>query len=68
MLADLNFAFVYFDDILLKRESRTLRIEYIHELFKNISDFGFKLSEGKCDLFIYEIKRPRSYNLRKPQS
>ena len=56
MLADLNFAITYLNDILIKREMYEQCIEHIHEVFKKISDFGFKLSEEKCYLFIKKIK------------
>lgn len=55
MLGDLNFAIAYLDDIQIKSETHKQHIEHIHEVFKKISDFGFKSSEKKCDLFTKKI-------------
>ena len=44
MLADLDFATVYLDDILIKTENREDHTKHIIEVFKKIKEFGFKLS------------------------
>ncbi|XP_029643530.2 uncharacterized protein K02A2.6-like [Octopus sinensis] len=56
MLADCEFAVPYLDDILIKRESREQNIEHIEEVFKQINDYGFKVSEDKCEFFLTKIK------------
>ncbi|XP_014783246.1 uncharacterized protein K02A2.6-like [Octopus bimaculoides] len=51
MLADCEFAVPYLDDILIKSESRDQHSEHIEEVFKRIGDYGFKVTEDKCECF-----------------
>ena len=52
MLGDLNFSITYLDNILIKSGTCEQQIEHISKVFKKICDFGFKLSEGKCNLIM----------------
>ena len=55
MLADLDFATAYLDDILIKSKNRD-HAELVIEGFKKIKEFGFKLSMEKCEFFLSKIK------------
>ena len=56
MLADLDFATDYLDDILIKSKHREDHATYVIEVFKKIKEFGFKLSMEKCEYFLSKIK------------
>ena len=43
MLAGLDFAIVYLDDILIISENNNHHCEYIKEVFRKLDDDGFKL-------------------------
>lgn len=45
MLAGLDFAVAYLDDVLIKRETRWQHSEHTQEVFQTIEDYRFKLSE-----------------------
>ena len=49
MLADLNFATAYLDDILIKSKNREDHAKHVIKVFKKIKEFGFKLSIEKCE-------------------
>ncbi|XP_029658305.1 uncharacterized protein K02A2.6-like [Octopus sinensis] len=56
MLADCEFAIPYLDDILIKSESHDQYIEHMKCVFAKIRDYGFTISERKCEFFLSEIK------------
>ena len=51
MLADLDFATAYLDDILTKSKNQEDYAKHVIKVFKKIKEFGFKLSMEKCDFF-----------------
>ena len=56
MLADLYFAVVYLDNILIKSENNNQHCDHIKEVFRRIDDYDFKLSSEKCEFFMSQIK------------
>ena len=56
MLAGLDFAIAYLDDILIKSENNKQHCEHIREVFKRIDEYGFKLSSEKCEFFMTQVK------------
>ena len=56
MLADLDFAIAYLDDILVKSKNVQEHKEHIRAVFQRIEEFGFKLSAAKCEFFLKQIK------------
>ena len=56
MLADLDFATAYLDDILIKSKNREDHAKHVLEVFKKIKVFGFKWSLEKCEFFLSQIK------------
>lgn len=56
MLADLEFAVAYLDDVLIKSKNTKEHLEHIRAVFKKIEEYGFKVSSEKCDFFMSEIK------------
>ena len=55
ILADLDFATAYLDDILIKSKNREYHAKLVIEVFKK-KEFGFKLSMEKCEFFQSKIK------------
>ena len=53
MLADLDFATAYLDDILIENKNRD-HAKHVIEVLKKIKEFGFKLSMEKCEFFFYQ--------------
>ena len=51
MLSGFDFAVAYLDE-----KSMIEHKEHIHKVFTKIQDYGFKLSETKCDFFMEKIK------------
>ena len=47
MLAGLNFAMAYLDDILIKSENLEEHKNHVREVFKRIQEYGFKLGSEK---------------------
>lgn len=56
MLNSLDFAVAYLDDLLMKSESIEEHKLYIWQVFRRIQDYGFKLKDGKCEIFLERIK------------
>ena len=56
MLAGLDFAIAYLDDILIKSENNKQHCEHVREVFKRIDEYGFKLSSEKCEFFMTQVK------------
>ena len=56
MLAGLDFATAYFDDILIKSKDRKTHFEHIIQVFERIEEYGFKLGVEKCEFFMSKIK------------
>ena len=56
MLADLDFATAYLDDILIKSKNREDHAKHVTEVFKKIKEFDFKLSMEKSEFFQSTIK------------
>lgn len=56
MLAGLEFAIAYLDDILLKSENNEQHKKHIKAVFQKINEYGFKLSSNKCEFFMKQIK------------
>ena len=56
MLAGLEFASAYLDDILIKSKNTQEHEKHIRAVFKRIQEYGFKLSPDKCEFFMKEIK------------
>ena len=42
MLAGLDFAITYLDDVLIKSENNNEDFDHIKEVFRRIDDYGFK--------------------------
>ena len=68
MLADLDFATAYIDDILIKSKNREDHAKHVTEVLKIIKEFGFKLSMEKCEFFSIKYQISRSSNLREWQN
>ena len=56
MLASLDFAIAYLSDVLIKSENRRQHCENIKNLFERIKEYSFKLSPGKYEFFMSQIK------------
>ena len=56
MLAGLDFATAYLDDILIKSKDRKTHFEHSIEFFERIEEYGFELGAEKCEFFMSEIK------------
>ena len=56
MLADLDFATAYLDDILIKSKNREDHAKHVLEVFKKGKEFGLKLNLEKCEIFLPKIK------------
>ena len=56
ILAGLEFATQYLDDILLRIENNEQHKKHIKGVFQEIDVYGFKLSSDKCDFFMKQIK------------
>ena len=56
MFAWLDWALAYLDDILIKRETRHQYMEDMKIVFERIKEYGFKISEIKCEQFMSRIK------------
>ena len=56
VLAGLDFATAYLDDILIKSNDRKTHFEHIIQVFDRIEEYGFKLGAEKCEFFMSEIK------------
>ena len=56
MLSGFDFAVAYLDDILIKSQSLGEHKEHVYKVFAKIQDYGFKLKESKCDIFMEKIK------------
>ena len=52
-LGDLDFATAFLDDISITSKSVT---QHIMCVFNILQEYGFKVKEAKCDLFLTEIK------------
>ena len=52
MMAGCDFSVAYLDDILISKN----RKEHIVKVFARIKDFGFKVSDTKCEFFITSLK------------
>ena len=55
MLAALEYAMAYLDDILIKSENMEHR-KHVWEVFKRINEYGFKLEPEKCEFFMDRMK------------
>lgn len=55
-LGDLDFTFVYLDDILIASKDRKEHKEHLDIVFKRLNDYGLKLNSKKCILGKNEIK------------
>lgn len=49
MLAICQFAIPYLDEIFIKSNSRDQHNEHIKSMFENVRDYGFIMSEEKCE-------------------
>jgi hypothetical protein len=48
VLADLNFVFVYLDDIIVASQTETKHLQYLHLLLHRLSQFGLVIISKKC--------------------
>jgi len=48
ILKDLNFAFVYLDDILIASTSKSQHSEHLNSVFKLLSSNGLVINKSKC--------------------
>ena len=51
MLAGLDFATAYLNDILIKSKDRKIHFEHIIQVFQRIEEYGFKLGAEKMWIF-----------------
>ena len=56
MLSSLGFSVAYLNDILINSKCVVQHKAHVHKLFAKIQDYGFKMTETKCDFFIEKIK------------
>ena len=56
MLAGLEFAIAYLDDILIKSANQDEHKNHIRAVFQRINEYGFKASPEKCEFFMQEIQ------------
>ena len=56
MLAGMEYAITYLDDILIKSENEDQHKMHIRAAFQRIEEYGFKLGAEKCEFFIKKIK------------
>ena len=56
ILARLDFSVAYLDDILIRSKNRKEHTEHIEKVFERLEDFGFKVSDTKCEFFMTSIK------------
>ena len=56
MIAGLDFATAYLDDILVKSNSIEEHKSYQKVFFKRIRNYGLKIKENKCNFLLEEIK------------
>lgn len=48
VVRDLDFCYVYIDDILVASRSETEHLAHLKELFKRLTDFGLVINASKC--------------------
>ena len=56
MLAGLDFATAYLDDILVKSNTIEEHTSFLKKIFERIRKYGLKIKENKCDFLLGEIK------------
>ena len=56
MIAGIDFATTYLDDILVKSNSIEEHKSFLKKFFERIRDYGLKIKENKCDFLLEEIK------------
>ena len=56
MLAGVEFATAYLDDILLTSEKNEQHRKHIKVVFQKIDEYGFKLSSEKCEFIMKQIR------------
>ena len=56
MLAVLDYATVYLDEILIKSENTKQHRKHVWEVFKRINEYSFKLDPKKCEIFMGRMK------------
>ena len=56
MLAGLEFATAYLDDIQLRNENNKQHKKYIKAVLQKIDKYDFKLASEKCEFFMKKIK------------
>ena len=56
ILSDLDFAVVYLDDKLKNSQNEEENKKHVFKVSSRIHEYGFKLKEFKCDLFMEKNK------------
>ena len=56
MLAGLDFATAYLDDILVKSNTIEKNKSFLKKIFERIRKYGLEIKENKCDFLLEEIK------------
>ncbi|KAL3112602.1 hypothetical protein niasHT_017969 [Heterodera trifolii] len=56
MLAGLNFATAYLDDIIVASQTFNEHTDHLKEVFDRLQSFGFRVKISKCAFFQEEIK------------
>ena len=56
MLAGLDYAMAYLDDIEIKNENTDQHRKHVHEVFKRINEYGFKQKPEKCKFLMERMK------------
>ena len=56
IFGDLDFVFVYLDDILISSETAAEHSWHLHEVFKRLSKAGLTINETKSEFFKQELE------------
>ncbi|GFW18908.1 retrovirus-related Pol polyprotein from transposon 297 [Trichonephila clavipes] len=56
VLAHLEFCIPYFDDLLIASSSEDEHLDYLHQIFSRLRDYGLKLNSDKCVLGKASVK------------
>ena len=55
ILQDMDFAFVYLDDILIASTSKLQHLEYLRRIFEVLSSNGLIINKSKCVVGVSEL-------------
>ena len=56
MLNELDFAVAYLDDSLINSDNIEQHKKHVHEVFRRIKDYRFKLKDEKCNFFLWVLR------------